>query len=306
MEYIRETIDFKVANDTAITLGKFDGLHKGHELLIENLIKISNEKNLKSVAFTFDIPPVKLVKEDKLSQNKVITTNDEKHYIFEKTGLDYLIECPFRKEIMMMSPIDFIKWMVKSLNVKYFIVGEDFKFGYKRQGDYITLKEYSKQFGYKVLVITKIKDEQRDISSTYIREELLSGNIRKANSLLGYEFFVKSKVIQGNKIGRTIGIPTINMILPPNKILPPNGVYVTSVNVDEKWYRGVTNVGCKPTISDNNPIGIETYIIDFCQDIYGKEVYVSFLDFIREERKFNSIEELKHQMISDIEIAKKW
>lgn len=306
MEYIKETTDFKIDYNTAITLGKFDGLHKGHELLIENLIRISNEKNFKSVAFTFDIPPVKLVNDSKTSNNKVITTNNEKHFIFEQTGLDYLIECPFKKEIMMMQPVDFIEWMVNSLNVKYFIVGEDFKFGYKRQGDFRTLKEYSKKYNYDVLVIKKIKDNQRDISSTYIREEILAGNIEKANALLGYEFFVKSKIVQGNKIGRTIGIPTINMILPENKILPPNGVYITAVNVDDKWYRGVTNVGKKPTISDNNPIGIETYIIDFCQDVYGKEVYISFLSHIREERKFASIDELKQQMTADIEIAKKW
>ncbi|SFG56678.1 riboflavin kinase / FMN adenylyltransferase [Lachnospiraceae bacterium C7] len=303
MEYIRETLNFKIENPTAITLGKFDGLHRGHELLMDNLMKISKEENLKSVAFTFDMAPTYIVAN---KEPEVLTTNEEKYYIFEKTGLDYLIECPFTKEVMNMEPEKFIKWLVNDINVRYFVVGNDFHFGHNRKGDYHVLKKFAAKYGYKVLVLDKMQDEHRDISSTYIREEVVKGNIKKVNELLGYDFFVKSVIIHGNQIGRTVGIPTINMSLPKEKLLPPKGVYVTTVLLDDKTYRGVTNIGNKPTISENNPLGVETFILDFSQDVYGKEAVVSFHDFVRPEMKFDSLEKLKEQMERDVEFARKW
>jgi riboflavin kinase/FMN adenylyltransferase len=236
----------------------------------------------------------------------VLTTNEEKQYIFEKQGIDYLIECPFTPEIMAMEPKDFIAWISRSLHMKYVVVGDDFRFGHKRTGDYHTLQQYEEVYGYKTIVIEKLKDSNRDISSTYVREKIADGNIRKANQLLGYKYFIKSEIVHGKKLGRKIGIPTINMILPTNKLLPPNGVYVTEVLVDGKVYMGVTNVGCKPTVSEEKILGVETYIADFCQDIYGEKIVVSFIDFIRPEQKFESIEKLKAQMESDIEVAKKY
>ncbi len=303
MEYIRETLNFKIENPTAITLGKFDGLHRGHELLMDNLMKISKEENLKSVAFTFDMAPTYIVAN---KEPEVLTTNEEKYYIFEKTGLDYLIECPFTKEVMNMEPEKFIKWLVNDINVRYFVVGNDFHFGHNRKGDYHVLKKFAAKYGYKVLVLDKMQDEHRDISSTYIREEVVKGNIKKVNELLGYDFFVKSVIIHGNQIGRTVGIPTINMSLPKEKLLPPKGVYITTVLLDDKTYRGVTNIGNKPTISENNPLGVETFILDFSQDVYGKEAVVSFHDFVRPEMKFDSLEKLKEQMERDVEFARKW
>lgn len=303
MEYIRETLNFKIENPTAITLGKFDGLHRGHELLMDNLMKISKEENLKSVAFTFDMAPTYIVAN---KDPEVLTTNEEKYYIFEKTGLDYLIECPFTKEVMNMEPEKFIKWLVNDINVRYFVVGNDFHFGHNRKGDYHVLKKFAAKYGYKVLVLDKMQDEHRDISSTYIREEVVKGNIKKVNELLGYDFFVKSVIIHGNQIGRTVGIPTINMSLPKEKLLPPKGVYVTTVLLDDKTYRGVTNIGNKPTISENNPLGVETFILDFSQNVYGKEAVVSFHDFVRPEMKFDSLEKLKEQMERDVEFARKW
>ena len=132
------------------------------------------------------------------------------------------------------------------------------------------------------------------------------GNIRKANELLGYHYFIKSEILHGKKLGRRIGMPTINMILPENKLLPPNGVYVTEVLVEGKTYMGVTNVGCKPTVSEDRVVGVETYIDAFNQDLYGEKIVVSFLEFIRPEMKFASIEELKAQMESDIQVARKY
>ncbi len=303
MEYIKNTLKFHVDEPTVITLGKFDGLHRGHELLMESLHEKCSVNGYKSVVFTFDMPPRQ---QTQGIVGQVITTNEEKHDIFEQAGIDYLIECPFTTELMCMEPEAFIAWITRSLTVKCIVVGTDFRFGHNRTGDYKLLQTYAPVYGYEVIVVNKMQEDGRDISSTYIREEIQKGNIKKANHLLGYEYFVKSMVVHGNQIGRTIGIPTINMILPEEKILPPFGVYVTRVMIDEMWFMGVTNVGCKPTIEGNNPVGVETYIIDFCQDVYDKVISVQFLDFIRPEMKFPSLDALKSQMYSDIAQAQNY
>lgn len=302
MEFITKTLDFRVEEPTAVTLGKFDGLHRGHDLLMQTVLEYSKNYNLASVAFTFDIPPRNKVEE--IVAN-VLTTNDEKQYIFEKRGIDYLIECPFTTEVMSMEPKDFIAWISDVLHMKYVVVGDDFRFGYKRAGDYHTLQQYEEVYGYKTIVIDKLKDSNRDISSTYVREKIADGNIPKANELLGYKYFIKSEILHGRKLGRTIGVPTINMILPPHKLLPPNGVYVTEVLVDGKTYMGVTNVGYKPTVSQEHIVGVETYIDHFDKDVYGEKIVVSFIQFIRPEQKFDSVDELKMQMQSDIEVSRK-
>ena len=303
MKYIRNTLDFNIDAATAVTLGKFDGLHRGHELLMEHIFREATEHGLCTAAFTFDIPPKNQVNEE---TSKVLTTNDEKYFVFEKTGIDYLIECPFTKEVMCMEPVDFIAWIVSALSAKCFVVGKDFHFGHNRAGDYHVLQENEKKYGYKTIVVDKVTEDGRDISSTYVREEIVKGNIAKANHLLGYEYFIRSKIIHGKQIGRKMGIPTVNMQIPPEKLLPPFGVYVTRVEIGEKWYTSVSDVGVKPTIEGDNPLGVETYILDFCQDLYEKEVTVHFLEYIRPEKKFDSLEELKQQITSDIAYTEKY
>jgi len=297
MQYIHNTFDFKIEEDTVITLGKFDGLHRGHELLMENLLNWREKYHYKAVVFTFDIPPRQQVNG---VDTRVLTTNEEKRAIFERSGVDYLIECPFTPEVMCMEPKAFIEWMVTALRARCFVIGNDFRFGHNRTGDYKVLRQYAAEFGYEVVVLDKIQEDGRDISSTYIREEIGQGHIEKANHLLGYEFFAKSRIIHGKQLGRKIGIPTINMEFPPEKLLPPNGVYVTRVLMDGVWHKGVTNVGCKPTVSDSHLIGVETHILDFSGNVYGKEAEVCFLHYIRPEQKFASIEELQAQMERDV------
>ena len=297
MQYIHNTFDFKIEEDTVITLGKFDGLHRGHELLMENLLNWREKYRYKAVVFTFDIPPRQQVNG---VDTRVLTTNEEKRAIFERSGVDYLIECPFTPEVMCMEPKALIEWMVNALHARCFVIGNDFRFGHNRAGDYEVLRQYAVEFGYEVVVLDKIQEDGRDISSTYIREEIGQGHIEKANNLLGYEFFAKSMIIHGKQLGRKIGIPTINMEFPPEKLLPPNGVYVTRVLMDGVWHKGVTNVGCKPTVSDSHLIGVETHILDFSGNVYGKEAEVCFLHYIRPEQKFASIEDLQAQMERDV------
>lgn len=296
MKYIRNTTDFYIEENTVISLGKFDGFHRGHGRLLEHLEKKKKE-GLKTVIFTFDIPPKRSVEG---LEAKVLTTNEEKMHMFEQNGIDYLIECPFTPEIMCMEPEDFLEKIVRQLHVCCIVAGEDFRFGHNRRGDGSMLRSYAKRYGYEALIVEKIKEDERDISSTFVREEIAKGNIGKANRLLGYRYFVTSVVEHGNRIGRTIGIPTINQIPAKEKLLPPNGVYITEVFIDDRKYCGVTNVGHKPTIPGENPIGVETHLLDFSADIYEKAVTVEFLEMIRPERKFASIEDLKAQMMNDI------
>lgn len=300
MEYVNQTLDFSIEGPSVITLGKFDGLHRGHELLMKELQERGRQSGYKTVVFTFDIPPKNRLSD---ADAKVLTTNEEKYYIFEKTGIDYLIECPFTEEVMQMEPEQFIRWIVEALHVKCIVAGRDFHFGYRRLGDYKLLLACREKYGYEAIILDKMQEDGRDISSTFIREELSAGRIEKANHLLGYHFFIQSRVIHGNQIGRKMGIPTINMQTPEEKLLPPNGVYVTRVLYGGKIYKSISNVGCKPTIAGEHPIGVETYILDFSQEVYEEEIVVEFLSFIRPEKKFASLEELQKQIERDIAVA---
>ena len=300
MKYIRNTTDFYIEENTVLSLGKFDGIHRGHEQLLQYFAKKKDE-GLAGAIFTFDIPPRRNVQN---VEAKVLTTNEEKRHMFEHLGIDYVVECPFTQEIMCMEPEAFVAWIVKSLHVKSMVVGSDFRFGHNRKGDHILLEKLSATYGYTLRVVDKIQYEGRDISSTFVREQIIKGNIKKANDLLGYPFFVKSEVIHGRQLGRTLGIPTINMELVAEKLLPPKGVYATAVEIGGKYYTGVTNVGCKPTVNHSNKVNVETHILDFSGDLYGYELKVSFYSFIRPEQRFSSVEMLKEQMERDIETSR--
>lgn len=301
MRYINKTIAFKVEEDTVISMGKFDGLHRGHELLMDYVFQKKAE-GLKAVVFTFDIPPQKNAEQ---SQGKILTTNQEKVKLFEQIGMDYLIECPFTAEIKGMEPEAFIKMIVEQLHVKCMVVGKDFHFGHNRRGDYQMLLDCAPKYGYELEVVDKMQEDGRDISSTFIREELMKGSLEKANHLLGYHYFAEGEVLHGRNMGKAVlGIPTINMIPPKEKLLPPYGVYLTLTSWKGRVYQGITNIGCKPSIQGENPVGIETHIFDFSEDMYGQNVKISFLSRVRGEEKFESLEELKGQMDKDIQYGK--
>lgn len=301
MEYIKNTTDFYIPGETAVSLGKFDGIHRGHGRLMECL-KAKKKSGLKSVIFTFDIPPAQGM--GKRERGKALTTNEEKISLFERHGIDYVLECPFTPEIRHMEPEDFVEMIAGRLHVKSFVVGTDFHYGYQRRGDYLLLQKLSGRYGYGVEVVKKERDGGRDISSTLVREEVAAGRIEEANRLLGYRYFVQGVVMHGNEIGRSIGVPTANLIPPKEKLLPPFGVYVTRTDVcgkPGKPYFGMTNVGLKPTIQGNNPVGVETHLFDFDGDLYGKTIKVEFCALVRLEKKFASIEALKQQLLQDIQ-----
>lgn len=291
---------FHIDEPTSLTIGKFDGLHRGHEELLSHLLDKQGQ-DLKSVVFTFDVPPRRLTEGE---GPRLLSTNSEKQALFAERGIDYLVQCPFTPEIMCMEPEDFVHWIVTDLNVKRIVVGEDCCFGHNRRGDHKLLALLAERYGYELKVVQKLKFEGRDISSTYIREEITKGNMEIAAELLGHPYSIDGVVETGNQIGRTIGIPTANIMAEPVKLLPPFGVYAATIDIRGERYYGIANIGRKPTIKpkegERNPVGVEMHILHFNEDIYREPVRISFYVYERPEIRFDSISDLQAQIKKDI------
>lgn len=300
MRYIHSSA-FSLQN-TAVALGKFEGLHLGHQLLL-NEIMAQKKNNLESVVFTFDTPPKALLCGKGVHQ---IYTGRERYRILKNYGIDILVEHPFTKEFAALGPEEFIRdVLVKKAGAKFVVVGKDFRFGRKRSGGIDDLLKYSEQYGYQLLTIDKLQMDEEDVSSSRIREHILKGNMEQAQRLLGRPYYIENEVVHGNAKGNAIlHIPTANQVAEDQKLTPPNGVYVSRIWIDGKKYHGITNVGVKPTVEACAKKGMETNIFDFSEDIYGKQIRVELLHYCRPERKFQSIEELAAQMQSDINYAK--
>ena len=302
MKIINDTLDFAIPEQSAVTLGKFDGIHKGHQKLIGKIVE-KKVNGLKSVVFTFGQMPGTVFH----GKGRTILTRKERQKHLEKLGVDYMIECPFVPEIIQMEPETFVEEiLVNQLQVKYVAVGPDFRFGHERRGSVSLLKKLASVYGYEVEVFEKERLEDKVISSTYVRHMLETGEMETVKKLLRYPYYVSGTVVHGHAIGRTIGIPTINLIPDDEKMLPPNGVYLTKTIIDDVEYLGITNIGVKPTISGEETKGIETHLFDYEGDLYDRELLVEFFDFVRPEKKFDSLEELKQQLIKDVLWGREW
>lgn len=298
MEYFH-TLDFQIQEPSIISFGKFDGIHTGHKFLLEELRK-GQEKGLKSIIFTFDIPP-KAVSSESYS---VLSTKEEKNLVFDNAGIDVLIECPFTEEIRQMEPEDFLKMITEKINIKKIVTGTDFRFGHNRSGDYNDILSFADDAGYVAQIVEKKQYKGKDISSTRIRDCIMNGEIEEANKMLGYPYFLISPIVHGNAIGREIGIATANQLPQKEKLLPPYGVYAVIVQLGESSFHGICNIGCKPTVGPGYAVGVETHIFGFTGDIYGQVMKVAFCRFIRAEKKFSSLSELTLQMKADIDTCK--
>lgn len=297
MRYTTKTLDFYSDRDTVITLGKFDGLHRGHRLLIDRVLAEARAKDLQSVVFTFDVPPASHVTHTPPRQ---LLLNEERRERLEALGIDLVIECPFVDELMCMEPEEFVeKILCDKLHARVIVVGRDFHFGHQRAGDAALLQKIGREAGFETIVLDKALYEGREISSTWIREVLKSGKPELAAELLGYPFYVTGSVLHGRALGRTIGIPTINQIPPEQKILPMFGVYVAHARCGEQSWYGIANVGVKPTVGATSFAGVETYLFDCHENLYEQEITVSLLSFLRPETRFASLEDLKKQLALD-------
>ena len=249
---------------------------------------------------------LKLRQVDVSADVEYLLSPEEKKERLERYNIDYLIRCPFIPEILGMEPETFVKEVLKErLHAKYVVVGTDFHFGHNRKGNAGFLKTLEEAYDMKVIVMEKECFNGREISSTYIRESLALGNMELVGELLGYEYPVSGIVQHGKKLGRRLGMPTVNLIPEPGKLLPPCGVYYSDVFSGGNQYCGVTNIGYKPTV-DGSFLGVETYLYDFHQDVYGKEATVCLRHYERPEQKFDSVESLKQQMQKDIQLGKQY
>lgn len=299
--YDNKALDEESKNNY-IALGSFDGLHLGHLSLVRKVKSLAEENGGRSIVFTFKNHPRTFIN----INNKVelIMTNEEKINVLQKEGIDILAFKDFDEKMMKMMPDEFINWLCKTYNVKGIVVGFNFKFGYKNLGDVQLLKKFEEEYRYKLYVMEPCKIEDEIISSTTIRKELADGNVRKAFKMLSRPYMLSGKVIDGKKLGRTIGFPTANLAINKQKVIPKKGVYYTNVKINEKIFKGITSVGNNPTVNGQE-LTVETYILDFSNDIYGKEVNIYFIDRIRDEIKFNNINELIEQLKRDKKFAEK-
>lgn len=303
--------DFCIKGGCAVTIGKFDGVHRGHQRLIKDVVSRANVSGIKSCVITFDDAcfdeSTKEVTEtgDKREIKPALTVFEEKKRLIEKLGVDLLVVFQLDDTFMLMNPYAFIdSVLMDKLNMQSVSVGPDFRFGHKREGKAMTFVKAAMIYGYGVYVIDKEEYGEKPISSSRIRDLLSEGDLEEVNEMLGREYSVTGITRSGDKIGRSIGFPTMNLYPDPNKLLPPNGVYSTEVLLGGRIYKSVTNVGVRPTVSDGKEIiSVESHLLDFKamgKDDYDKEINVSFKKKIRDEQRFNSKEELAEQIKKDI------
>lgn len=297
MKIIADTTEFHLDQETAVAMGKFDGVHLGHRRLLKEILDRRRE-GLSACVFTFDPSPGVLFG---TSDGKELTTREEKRVLFERLGIDYLIEFPLTRESAGMAPEAFVKEILcKGLRARVVAAGEDLSFGAGGKGDAALLGRLAAECRYHAEIIEKVCLEGRIISSTDIREQVEAGNMPLAAKLLGTPYTVMGQVAAGRQLGRKLGLPTANLLVPAGKLMPPCGVYTSRVRVRDRFYRGLSNVGYKPTVTDEHVLGLETYLYDFEDQIYGERIEVSLLDFRRPERRFPSLDALKAQIREDL------
>ena len=290
---------------SVLTIGTFDGVHIGHQKIIERLNQIKSEDFERSMILTFYPHPRMVL--DHSKDIKMLTTMDEKVYLLEKFGLDDLIIEPFTKEFSRLSALDFVRnILVNQLNIKKLVIGYDHHFGKNREGNFEQLSEYGELYDFKVEEISAQEIENVSVSSTKIRKALENGEMEKANKYLGYNYLLTGKIITGQGIGRKINFPTVNLhIAEDYKLIPKKGVYVVRANFNNKSSFGIMNIGFRPTVGGKGQT-IEIHLLDFNDDLYGSNMQIEVLMRLRDEKKFESIEELAAQISKDEESARNW
>ncbi|MDQ1769935.1 bifunctional riboflavin kinase/FAD synthetase [Labilibaculum sp. A4] len=300
MKIYTDLKDFSAINPV-VTIGTFDGVHLGHRKVIRRLQELAQKVNGETVIFTF-YPHPRLVLNTEDNGLRLINTLEEKKVLLEAAGIDHLVVYPFTKEFSKLTYVEFVeKILVKQLGMKYLVVGYDHRFGHNREGKYEDLKVFADQLNFKIERQDVLNMDAINVSSTKIRNAIADGDIQMANKYLGYRFFIKGDVVNGKKLGHTIGFPTANIDPQESyKLVPKDGVYAVKVDVDDKRYLGMLNIGVRPTVNnqlDNR--SIEVHILDFNQDIYFKNITIHFYQRIRNEQFFASLDELKAQLAKD-------
>ncbi|MEE3467455.1 MAG: riboflavin biosynthesis protein RibF [Eubacterium sp.] len=291
---IWDRIPENLSEGMALCIGKFDGFHKGHRLLIEEATKTGYPVGVLTFIF---------------HHAETIDSVEEKRRLAEKLGVDIYIEIEAGPSFFSLTPEAFIRQIVlDKLHARHVIVGEDFCFGRDRAGDVSTLAAYEQSCHYQLHAIRKLRDRDGEISSSRIREAILDGKMEDVARMLGRPYAMSGVVTDGNQIGRRMGVPTANLVPESGRVLPPKGVYAMWVTIDESSdrYKSIGNLGTKPTIGAGNPLGLEIHLLDYDGDLYGKQIRAEFGTFLRKEMRFEDVESLHRQIDEDIRRAEKW
>lgn len=299
MRVVRNLSDIEIEGGSAVTVGSFDGVHRGHQAIFENLIAAASKKNLQSVIVTFDPHPRKVLSPD--SQNlRLLTSLDEKIEIFQRVGVDTVLVIHFSREFSKLSYVEFVEdILVNKLKVREMVIGHDHHFGRNREGGLRNLIDLGEKHGFGVGQVAPLRANEQIISSSLIREYLEDGEVEQANAFLGRSYGIKGRVIKGDGRGKEIGYPTAN-IQPhdPDKVIPRRGVYAVEVDYGNDRFKGMMNIGYRPTFNFD-PLTLEVHIFNFGVQIYGEVLSIYFKKFIRQEKKFNSVQQLKAQLDQD-------
>ena len=298
LEIFNDLSNYTSNKETIVTLGTFDGVHLGHQKVLKKLVKISGPEI--SVLLTF-FPHPRMVLQSS-AEVKLINTIDERISLLENTGLDVLVIHKFTKEFSKQSALDFVRnILVEKLNISRLIIGYDHHFGKNREGNFEQLEEYSHSYGFGLTKISQKDVNKIAVSSTKIRKAIEDGSIRKANKFLGYNFMLTGEVVQGKNLGEKLGFPTANLFIKETyKLIPKTGAYIVKSNLDGKTVYGMMNIGFRPTIHGKHKT-IEIHFFDFNKVIYGNTIRVELLAFLRDEQKFETLEDLKTQLRNDRE-----
>jgi len=302
LKIYQNVLTFSSAKKTILTLGTYDGVHIGHQSILEKLKKATNQGEYESVVLTFFPHPRMILNQD--STLKLLNTIEEKSKLLAHFGIDSLIIHPFDEAFAKLTAEDFVKTvLVEKLNIHKIIIGYDHRFGNNRSANIDDLVNFGIKYNFEVEQISAKEIDAISISSTKIREALLEGNIKKANNYLGYAYFFTGKVVEGKRNGRTIGFPTANIeINEAYKLIPKKGVYIVSSVIENRLVYGMMNIGTNPTLGDNKQT-IEIHFFNFDADIYTKEISISIIEYLRAEQKFESLMALQVQLNKDKEFS---
>lgn len=298
MQILSNLFEIKLSKATIATIGTFDGIHIGHQKILNSLARFAKENSLKSVVITFDPHPRKII--NKKNSIELINTIEEKKEKLKTLGIDYLIVQKFDEKFSETEANKFVEILKNNINIEKLIVGYDHRFGKNRNADINDLKKYGKELNFEVIEIDALEIEEVNISSTKIRSAIKDGNIRQANSYLGYNFFLGGEVVKGHSRGKELGFPTANLKIDEDKIIPKNGVYLVKSKIDHQDVYGMMNIGYNPTFN-NKSKKIETHFFNLNKNLYGKIIKIELLEYIREEKRFETVDDLIQRLKLDRE-----
>ena len=280
------------------TIGFFDGVHRGHLCLLEQVKQVAASKGLSTAVVTFPIHPRKVLHSS--YQPELLCTKDEKLALLDKAGIDRCILLPFTEELSLYSAKAFMGLLKEDFQIEVLVIGYDHRFGHDRTDQFEDYCRYGKDLGMEVIQAKEFEDENLSVSSSVIRQLLKDGDLEEANHYLGYAYSLRGKVVSGHHIGREIGFPTANLMIEEGKLLPKDGVYGVFVHLDgEKKYKGMLNIGKRPTMENGNDKSVEVHILDFDRDIYAEELTLELQHYVRPEKKYDEISALIEQMRKD-------